>query len=81
MPCIPLKSKDGFIKGFMCFSKGTKVEVCKICGTFADKLCDYPIGKGKTCDIALCKEHAKRIGINLDLCPVHYKKYKKKGSL
>lgn len=41
------------------------------CGHAADFLCDYPIGKGKTCDLALCGCCRESIGEERDLCRIH----------
>lgn len=54
--------------GFIC---GSGVEPCRFCGIVADKLCDAPVGNGKTCDIALCEKCATNIGPETDLCPTH----------
>jgi hypothetical protein len=40
---------------FIC---GESIEACSICGFLAEHLCDFPMGKGKTCDAPLCREHA-----------------------
>lgn len=47
-----------------------KVEVCA-CGHAADFLCDYPLGRGKTCDLALCGCCREAIGEDRDLCRIH----------
>lgn len=41
------------------------------CGHCADFLCDYPVGKGKTCDLALCGCCRESIGEERDLCRIH----------
>jgi hypothetical protein len=35
------------------------------------KLCDFPIGNGKTCDAPICDRHATGAGPDIDHCPVH----------
>lgn len=45
--------------------------VCR-CGYESDRLCDYPMGKGETCDAPLCQDCAVCIGKDLDLCRVHH---------
>lgn len=48
--------------------------VCYVCGFLSEYLCDYPIGKGKTCDAPLCKQHAIEQGsawADRQFCPVH----------
>jgi hypothetical protein len=47
-----------------------KIEACA-CGHTADFLCDYPMGRGKTCDLALCGCCRESIGEERDLCRVH----------
>ena len=41
------------------------------CGHFAGFLCDEPVGRGLTCDMALCKCCRSPIGDDLDLCAIH----------
>jgi hypothetical protein len=36
---------------------GTGVTACG-CGRFAEYLCDWPMGRGKTCDAPMCEVHA-----------------------
>jgi hypothetical protein len=48
---------------------GAAVPVCE-CGHFADFLCDAPVGRGKTCDIALC-DCCRTIVSKWDQCPFH----------
>lgn len=63
MACRKLKVKqpDGtFSYGFICGEFEHDL-ICRICGCFADKLCDYPIGNDKTCDSAMCKDCAVHI--------------------
>jgi hypothetical protein len=42
------------------------------CDYAADALCDWPMGRGKTCDLALCEDHAHNIAPERDLCPIHF---------
>lgn len=48
---------------FIC---GESVVNCQFCIYVADFLCDWPMGKGKTCDAPLCSEHALPVTANLD---------------
>ncbi len=38
--------------------RGTGIKPCSCCRVIADYMCDYPMGKGKTCDAPLCADHA-----------------------
>ncbi len=40
---------------------GEMATPCSVCGAFSEHLCDYPMGKGRTCDAPLCANHAIRI--------------------
>jgi hypothetical protein len=42
------------------------------CDYAADALCDWPMGRGKTCDLALCEDHAHNIAPERDLCAIHF---------
>jgi len=44
---------------------------CLWCRDAMIKLCDFPIGRGDTCNAPMCETHAKSIGHNVDLCPTH----------
>lgn len=58
---------DGFICGDFgahCHEPG--------CGAVHDLLCDWPIGDGKTCDLPMCPDHAREIGVNRHLCLIHH---------
>ncbi len=44
--------------GIMC---GSGIIPCSTCGCIADHLCDYPMGKGKTCSAPLCDAHAIKV--------------------
>lgn len=47
-----------------------EIQACA-CGHAADFLCDYPVGKGKTCDLALCGCCRESLGEERDLCRIH----------
>jgi len=49
---IPYEAGEGFICG-----RFSPKELCS-CGVWAEYLCDYPLGNGKTCDAPLCADHA-----------------------
>lgn len=43
------------------------------CTAPGDNLCDWPMGRGKTCDLPLCDEHAREVGIDRHFCAVHHR--------
>lgn len=69
----------GDIDGFLCASDIKKTDLCWACGYIADLLCDYPMGRGKTCDLALCDEHAREIGQDRHLCLIHFAEFQKRA--
>jgi len=65
---------------FVCGSWLKEAKPCALCGAIAWYLCDYPMGRGKTCDLALCREHRQRVQGEfdedddpdaIDYCPQH----------
>ena len=54
---------------------------CADCGG-GDNLCDYPVGKNKTCDRSICKFDSNEVGPNLHYCNTHFgmwTKYRESG--
>ena len=51
-----------------------EIPMCKErgCEHAGDFLCDWPMGRGKTCDLPLCTRHAREIGEDRHLCPIHH---------
>ena len=48
--------------------------ICSVCGNrLSEALCDYPVGRGRTCDRSLCAGCRHRVGpgSDLDYCPEH----------
>ena len=78
MPCNPVSGKtpDGDrYSGFACSrGKRARPKPCKTpgCAGVDEILCDWPTGAGKTCDLAICRRCAVRVGPNMDYCPAHY---------
>ena len=71
MPCIRINDDKGKTIGFARVS-GSRPSPCKWCPRPHTKLCDYrAAGAKKTCDAKMCDLHAKNVGPELDLCPVH----------
>jgi hypothetical protein len=44
---------------------------CRWCAYHGSRLCDFPVGDGKTCDAPMCGKHARRIDDKTDYCPDH----------
>ena len=63
------------------FWDGDGIENCDECCTFADYLCDWPMGNGKTCDHKLCDMHAHPIADDRHLCPIHAAVFKSTGAV
>ncbi len=51
-----------------------EMEMCRESGCDREGifLCDWPMGRGKTCDIPICPGHAREIGEDRHLCPIHH---------
>jgi hypothetical protein len=73
MGCALRKQKDGSI-GFMC-GRLVRNHPCATCGCDSDFLCDYPVGKAKTCDALLCWEHAHEVAPGVHYCNGHFQEW------
>ena len=67
MPCY--KTKDGV---HICGELGPHCEDCSDVSAF---LCDFPVGKGKTCDRHMCKDHATEVAPDVHYCKGHLKEW------
>lgn len=68
MGCALTQIGDGV--AFVC---GNSIAACA-CNYVATALCDYPMGKGRTCDAPLCERCRVRQGgalRDIDFCPPH----------
>lgn len=74
MPCY-VKCKES---GNM-FIRGRLGPHCRaeFCSWVSDYLCDYPVGKDKTCDRTLCSDHAYRVAPDIHYCAAHYNEWVK----
>ena len=70
MPCLPFQTPDG-MRGIVCVQSRARPRCA--CGKPADLLCDYPVGRGKTCDRNICACHATEIGPDLHYCETHWR--------
>jgi hypothetical protein len=70
--CTTVKSPDGQVMAIVCGLRRRALPRCKFCGQGeATKLCDFPMGNGKTCDVPMCDGCAKVMGFDRDYCPAH----------
>jgi hypothetical protein len=67
MPCYRQPMKNGGTM-IICGKLGPH---CSNCMAVGDYLCDYPVGKGKTCDRPLCESHAHEVAPDIHYCPGH----------
>lgn len=86
MPCEWYRAADGTVMHIN-RSRSRKKMRCGFCkATYTDgKLCDFPVGNGRTCDAQMCgqcattvgRQHSdaghgmKRLNDTIDLCPIH----------
>jgi hypothetical protein len=83
---IDMPMKDGKVAHrIVCHSGPDPRTRCSVCGRKgADRLCDWLIGNGKTCDKPLCRHCAghpvpvfgKPETADIDYCPEHYALYR-----
>lgn len=73
MACKWVKLPDG---GFahLKLAGGRRPKPCSVCGGPGGRLCDFPLGGGKTCDASLCSKCAVPIAPNVEFCPHHPKR-------
>ena len=89
MPCEWLKMADGSIVHINRGRSRDKTIRCKFCNRdykqSTGKLCDFPIGDGRTCDAAMCSSCSRTLGRGdvpigngllrpndtFDVCPIH----------
>ena len=85
MPCEWYKTADGATVHV--HTSRPRVKECKFCHKKSRdmKLCDFPVGNGKTCDAAMCSDCARTLGSQatdighgmkklndtIDVCPIH----------
>jgi hypothetical protein len=73
--CETIKFADGS-SAIICGMRGRKQKYCA-CGRAAHLLCDWKVREKKsgTCDAPICPSHAKQVGPDKHLCPLHQKAY------
>lgn len=71
MACEVVNGGLAFPGGMIVCGRGRRKQ-CKWCGRRpVTKLCDYPVGHGRTCDAEMCDECATHIAHETDYCPKH----------
>jgi len=55
-------------RGFMCGDLGPR---CLDCGNVSDALCDFPVGRGKTCDRSICTTCSPDVQPDINYCRGH----------
>jgi hypothetical protein len=70
---IPGKDGEPPVRAIICGVRRPKSKPCWVshCGKPNTKLCDWPVGDGKTCDAPICDKHATNVGPDRDVCPLH----------
>lgn len=72
MACKWIKLADGTHVHINMGNSGKKRVQCRFCRRgWISKLCDFPVGHGKTCDAGFCDACAATVGPNVDYCPIH----------
>lgn len=78
------KSKRNDCVGQVMFICGELGNHCADCSGFSDFLCDYPVGKGRTCDRDMCEDHASQVGLDIHYCKSHnmmWEKFRESGGV
>lgn len=68
---MPYYVKDEGVRGKI-WMRGELGAHCADCAWVGDLLCDYPVGEGKTCDRAMCDDHAHEVGADIHYCAAHH---------
>lgn len=79
MPCYRFT-----INGMPTFVCGKLGPRCRCGAPGSDALCDYPVGKGRTCDANMCSQCATEVAPDLHYCRPHYSmwtKYREEGGV
>ena len=70
MACETIHDTNGRVIAIFC-GRSRKI-TCKFCHSAAvTKLCDFPVAKGKTCDVGMCRNCSTKIALEVDYCPNH----------
>jgi hypothetical protein len=72
MACYVMYDEKRNPVGHMCGKLGKH---CADCCDVGDNFCDYPVGKGKTCDRSICDYHSYEIAPNMHYCEQHHSEW------
>jgi predicted small metal-binding protein len=61
-------------RAIMCGDLGPK---CLDCGNVSDALCDFPVGRRKTCDRSICTHCSPDLQPNLNYCAAHREEWER----
>ena len=72
MPCSAAKLPGGGV--IITCGRGHVAKVCQVkdCHASGTQLCDWPIAKGRTCDLRMCSTHAHHVAHDVDYCQEHW---------
>ena len=80
MPCMVVDI-PGHGRAHVCV-RGGRSKRCSFCSTgYVEKLCDFDVGKGRTCDAGMCAKCATNVGEDRDFCPKHKGQTPAQGAL
>jgi hypothetical protein len=60
---------------WICGSSIKPTIACREHGVESHYLCDYPVGKGQTCDLPLCSGCRRNIAHDTDFCEIHFAEF------
>ena len=72
---LALRSEDKGRKYFIYTGLSLEIEKCSDCNGIGELLCDFPVGKEKTCDRIMCRDHAREISPGIHYCEGHYQEW------
>jgi len=75
MPCYHSRTVDRFGRHIIMHICGNLGPHCAECSDVSENLCDFPVGKDKTCDRHLCHQHSNEIAPDLHYCTAHFKRW------
>jgi len=70
MPCNFMYDGNGQLMGIACSGRA-KPKKCHYCKRPSDKLCDFKMTNGRTCDLQICERCSIHQEPDIDQCKVH----------